>query len=481
MVQMPLLSAKDRKRETALRHRAEQAAQWDCELAQEVLVERRFSALPRRDEVLDSYEVRRAYVSPQQTVSAFYAVAKKTQLPPGVMHTSLHHDPRLTAILSDLTEGLDVLSSAHLGRVLMGMAYMQLRHEELLLRSVCKRIGSMVNQMHIGDLARTFYALGRLEQRGEGLIDILVTRVILDVRLLHPPEIHQLATGLRALRLKPKPLLAELSRTAVTKIADFGSLELSGLLAALCSLGWHHEPLLRAAAVQLPLLYSGMNARSLCETAAAYATAQLWLAPTLKGLAEHATHIAVGFDGGQAATMLNAFSILRWDHQCASPALGLRLLAQAPWLSLTEVAVAVRALTQLPLACEPETLEALLRSMRHAGLPVAVRAQLQPQTLQMLGFLCNALQHHGATPSMPLLQLLRELCAPARECASKEPLCLEVNRRARAQLQVALESWELLLATRTCGLTERAWLTISGSQRGSASSRRKSTCVTRCG
>ena len=444
MIQTPLLSNKDIQREAALRRRADQAAQWHVELAEEVQVEKRFGMLSQWSEVLDAYEVRRAYVTPEQTVSAFYVVAKKTRLPPGVLRTSLHRDPRLAAILTDLVEGVDVLSSVQLCRVLMGMAYMQLGHEGLLLRRVYDRISSSVDKIHIGDIARTFYALGRLDSRETSITDALMARATTEARLFLPTELHLVATGLRGLRLKPEPLLAELSRTAVDKIADFGSRELTGLLAALGSLDWHHEPLLRAAAAQLPLLVGDMNPRSLCETAFAYAAARLWLAPALKDLAEHAARAAAEFDSGQVVAILSAFGILRWDHQSASPALGLRLVEQAPWLSLAESAIALRALSWLPVACEQETLATILRAVRQAQLPEWEQVELQPHMLQMLGFLCNALQHHGAKPSGPLLELVRELCAPGRKIAPKDALHGLVESRARAQLHAALDHWTRL-------------------------------------
>ena len=65
-------------------------------------------------------------------------------------------------------------------------------------------------------------------------------------------EMVLLASGLAALRLKPRDLLQPLARAAVEKLETFGAVELSTLLGSLTTLRHHDLSLLRASAARLP-------------------------------------------------------------------------------------------------------------------------------------------------------------------------------------------------------------------------------------
>ena len=97
-----------------------------------------------------------------------------------------------------------------------------------------------------------------------------------------------LASGLAALRLKPRDLLQPLGRAAVEKLETFGAVELSTLLGSLTTLRHHDLSLLRASAARLPEVVSDMNPRALCEMAAAFAAAdkRVWIPSALDVLAE---------------------------------------------------------------------------------------------------------------------------------------------------------------------------------------------------
>ena len=97
-----------------------------------------------------------------------------------------------------------------------------------------------------------------------------------------------LASGLAALRLKPRDLLQPLGRAAVEKLETFGAVELSTLLGSLTTLRYHDLSLLRASAARLPEVVSDMNPRALCEMAAAFAAAdkRVWIPSALDVLAE---------------------------------------------------------------------------------------------------------------------------------------------------------------------------------------------------
>jgi len=214
-------------------------------------------------------------------------------------------------------------------------------------------------------------------------------------------QLVNVVSGLAALRVAPKAVLAAVSEVAIEKIDQFGAMELPTLLSCLASLNWHDERLLHSSAAQLTALLTDMNPRALCEVATAFAAGRAWIPPAFERLAQEAAAKVSFFSAAEAVTALAAFAQLRWDQPAASRAFGRAVAVWAPWLELNELAIGLHALTRLPDACEEETLCTLLRAVEHARFPDA--GTPDEEAGAVLTMLCNALRQHGAAPPAALL------------------------------------------------------------------------------
>mmetsp|Transcript_27284 Transcript_27284/g.45482 ORF Transcript_27284/g.45482 Transcript_27284/m.45482 type:complete len:494 (-) Transcript_27284:19-1500(-) len=430
--QPALLSGKDLKREAILRRRVN-IAERTYEAYKVVLASPQFHKLGTPVQILRQYKDRRKTLTARDAVAAFYALGRRLRLPPGVKRCPIESDETLLELEADLMAGVPKLRSRDLCNVLVAAGYMQYRGQ--LLPTVCKQAERKIPQFAYRDLAYSIYALGRLNFREQALLAALITRATSVTKELRAVELSIIAEGLAGLRIAPGALIRNICETADTKIDQFGALELPTLLASFASLDWHDHKLLTSAAEHLPSLLTDMNPRGLCEMSVAFSAARLWLPPTLEALGSEAATKADMFSGAQAVAMLGAFAQLRWDQDEASKALGRQLRMQASRLRLPELAVALRALSRLPLACAPETLSVLITCISESQMPELHQLN-ETKTLLTLALLCNSLRHLHICPPQSLLRLLQ-----ASRIDEKPAPASRVERRAIVQLVDAQAHW----------------------------------------
>lgn len=453
--QAPQLSRADLRREAQLKRRVDLAERASQARLAALRSRPKFVSCSSTEELLDSYRRKRPVLQPNDMAAAFFALGSLKRVPAhGGRQAQLPEDPRLSMLLEDLVDAVPRLKARQLSNVLQAAAYLQLR-DERLLNVVCEHGARRADTFGPRDVVASIYSLGRLRWRNEQLLEPMIEIAERDVRGLHSIDLANLVTGLVGLRISPASLLHGVVDVALAKLDDFGSVELPALLSCLASLGCSNQRLLHAAAARFNDVAGGMNGRSLAEFAAAFATAELWLPPTLEALGNEASIKAAFFRPADTVGMLAAFGQLRWDQASASEALGRQLVKCAHRLNATQLGLALRAVTRLPLVRDAnggKVRQVLIRTVGEVPLPGVPPAdeghsigaegrapvEVNLTDIIVLASLCNGLQHLGEEAPSRLKLAVSNLQLDAIASRGSHPVIL---RRALAKLAHARQAW----------------------------------------
>ena len=347
--QMPAMGAAFLRKEKKLRAEAERAVMDQQRLRREAVKTPQFSAIRKPAEVLRVYEEKRGQLTPRDAAAAYFALGRLSRNSAYRCGTDpLASHPRAIELRADVAVSAPYLPSRDLSNALLGAAYARSSDEALLSALCTAAVDKASTHFSIRDVASTLYALGRLRRRDGALLPALLSRVSAEAPLFHAIEMSLTASGLADLELAPPTALGALSRAAIPKMDQFGAAELPRLLAALSSLGWHDELLLRLATERLPLLLTDMEPKGLAATAAVLAAADVWIPSTMHLLAEEATRKAEAFSARHAAVTLASLGRMRWDHPAAVDALVGRILlaAERNHAEMCDLAICMRALSR---------------------------------------------------------------------------------------------------------------------------------------
>lgn len=356
--QLPPMSAKFLRKEKKLRAEAEVAVRLQQTAREEALKTPQFSKLGRPGEVLRTYVAKRSQLTPADAAAAFYALGRMNRNAAYKIGTDPRaNDGRAVELRADLAVSAPYLRSRDVANALLGAAYSR-TSDQALLDALCTAAAAKApDQFSLRDVSSTVYALGRLGRRDTKLLPALLSRVSVEAPLFHAIEMSLTASGLADLEIAPPTALGRLSRAAIPKLDQFGAAELPRLLAALASLGWRDELLLRLSAERLPLLLADMEPKGLSATAAVLASADMWIPSALHILSTEASRKAPTFSARHASVTLAALGRMRWEHSAALDRLVRQIVhfAERNEAELCDLALAVRALSRTtPPPDEPD-------------------------------------------------------------------------------------------------------------------------------
>lgn len=460
---------------------------WQRQTARDEYSTPQFGNISRPSNVLKIYQQKRQILTPRDAAAAFYKLGKLNRASAARINADpLANHPTAIELRNDVAASAPYLPSREVANALLGAAYMRCSNETVLSALCSAAAEKAPDRFSQRDVASVVYSLGQLGRRDEELLPKLLSRVAAEASSFHAIEMMLTAHGLADLQVAPPSALVALSRAAIPKIEQFGAEELPRLLSSLASLGFHDEQLVRLAAERLPLLLTDMTPKALSETLASLATAKMWIPAALQSLADEAVLKVDSFGAAHVAVTLAALGRLRWDHPAAVSALTARLNAvarlelgegggggasysgrgalvpcsdsTAPMppaaCMLTELAIAMRALSRLPSALDAVALPELIDTAARLLARVEREVSLGAREAEFAG-------GEGLTGDDAVAAWMRD---PSH--------CRDVAMLCNGLVQLKLRPPPSLVAHlhRVTGSIERGASTLDGGGRASASS-----------